>query len=135
MESSELKQLLIEILDEYVGVDAEVAPKWKDAVLILQPQEGERKEVPLEVFFRKITSVRDNLRVLEQKINSHAQLSSEDKATFQGYITKSYGSLTTFNILFKADKDKFKGVSTKSENENAGMSVTDAKRRLGLNEY
>jgi hypothetical protein len=135
MEAAELKQFFIDVLDEYIGVSGDVAPKWKDGELILQPKEGESKSVPLDVFFRKITSVRDNLRVLEQKINSHAQLTIEDKASFQGYITKSYGSLTTFNILFRGDKDKFRGVSGKSENENSGMSVHDAKRKLGLNEY
>ena len=63
-------------------------------------------------FFKKITSVREKLRVLEQKINNHPRLAPEDKAEFQQLITRTYGSLTTFNFLFKEEQDKFVGVKT-----------------------
>jgi len=67
------------------------------------------KETESQQFFRKVTSVRDKLRVLEQKINNNGGLSSKDKAELQAYISRSYGSLTTFNFLFQEDRDRFKG--------------------------
>jgi hypothetical protein len=73
-------------------------------------QKRTAKEIPVGVFFKKVTSVREKLRVLEQKINSSASLDETDKAELQGYITRCYGSLTTFNFLFQDEDDKFKGV-------------------------
>lgn len=67
------------------------------------------KEVPMETFFSKIIMVRDRLRVLEQNINSNNNLSQEEKLQMQQYITRCYGSLTTFNVLFSNPEDGFKG--------------------------
>ena len=94
--------------------DVSIAPKFYHGTLILQPKDPslQPKEVDLEVFFKKIISVRNNLRVLEQKINS-SKLEDGEKIELEGYITKSYGSLTTFNVLFQDNEDKF--VGTKSE--------------------
>ncbi|MEP7234724.1 MAG: hypothetical protein ABI778_05455 [Ignavibacteriota bacterium] len=93
--------------------DLTLAPKFHRGTLVLQPEDHsmQSKEIDIEVFFKKIISVRNNLRVLEQKINS-CKLAEAEKIELQGYITKSYGSLTTFNVLFQDNADKFVGMKT-----------------------
>lgn len=89
----------------------ELGDKWEGGTLVLQPEDSSMasKEIPIETFFHKIVMVRDRLRVLEQNINAHKKLSDEDKVNLQQYITRIYGSLTTFNVLFAQKSDQFVG--------------------------
>jgi len=104
---------LIKILEKYQGT-AEIVPlgeKWMGGKLILQPEniQLKPKEIPIETFFHKIVMMRDRLRVLEQQINANVKLNDEEKINMQQYITRIYGSLTTFNVLFKEQEHYFKG--------------------------
>ena len=112
MDQETFRQVLREVLLDELGVrEVPMGDRWSDGELVLIPgRDGtQEKRIPLDVFFKKIVMVRDKLRVLEQKINSHKGLSDEDKVQLQQYITGCYGSLTTFNVLFKNKQDHFTG--------------------------
>ncbi|MBK9152050.1 MAG: hypothetical protein IPM26_14150 [Saprospiraceae bacterium] len=109
---TEAEKSLIKILKTWSDI-SEVVPlgdKWKNGLMILKPEDEalKPKEIPIDTFFHKIVMVRDRLRVMEQRINSSA-LSDEDKVNLQQYITRIYGSLTTFNVLFKYKEHQFVG--------------------------
>lgn len=90
-----------------------MANKWNNGTLILKPADDsmQGKELPIETFFHKIVMVRDKLRLIEQKINSHKGLTDEEKVDLQQYVTGIYGSLTTFNVLFRETHHQFRGQS------------------------
>ena len=110
MDRDGLKQVLRELLEEETMYGyPEMGPRWQGGTVTLNPgrEETQAKEIPLDTFFHKIVMVRDRLRVLEAKINGNDKLDEQEKVEFQSYITKCYGSLTTFNILFKDKEDQF----------------------------
>lgn len=114
-----LRDLIAEVVESTVDkldlridkdeLSPQLAPRWVGGKMVIHPNDPSlvAKEVELDVFFRKIVLVRDYLRVLEQKINSHPKLNDAERVELQYYITKSYGSLTTFNLLFKEKEQTF----------------------------
>jgi hypothetical protein len=107
----EVEKTLRQILQRYSDVSqiVPIADKWKGGKLIMEPgTTTQNKEIPIDTFFHKIIMVRDRLRVMEQKINA-SKLDDADKVELQQYITRIYGSLTTFNVLFKLQDDYFVG--------------------------
>jgi hypothetical protein len=111
--SSEVEKSLLKILRQWAGITETVSlgEKWKGGMMLLQPADKtiKPKEVPVDVFFHKIVMLRDRLRVMEQQINAHKILTDEDKVNLQQYITRIYGTLTTFNVLFKDKEHWFVG--------------------------
>lgn len=106
-----------EVLGDYgwIDEDLEMGKRWRGGVLKLIPglAGNQEKEIPLEAFFKKIIGIREKLRVLEQKINNHTSLEMDEKYELQAYITRCYGSLTTFNVLFAESTSHFVGSATK----------------------
>jgi hypothetical protein len=113
---TEAEESLTRILRAWAGMSLEVVPlgdKWKNGKMVLQAEGVQPKEVPIDTFFHKIVMMRDRLRVLEQQINASKNLSDEEKVNLQQYITRCYGSMTTFNVLFRNREDYFVGESGK----------------------
>ncbi|MEO8822126.1 MAG: hypothetical protein ABI366_01030 [Ginsengibacter sp.] len=111
--TSDVEKSLLKILRLWADT-SEIVPlgdRWKGGMMLLQPADKTQKakEIPIDIFFHKIVMLRDRLRVMEQQINSHKQLSDEEKVNLQQYITRIYGTLTTFNVLFKNKENWFVG--------------------------
>lgn len=109
----DVEKMLVQILRRWTDA-SEVVPlgkKWHGGTMLLQPanKDLKPKEIPIEAFFHKIVMIRDRLRVLEQQLNKQTGISDEEKVNMQQYITRIYGSLTSFNILFADPDDGFKG--------------------------
>ncbi|MBC7171124.1 MAG: hypothetical protein H5U40_01785 [Polyangiaceae bacterium] len=112
MDQDEFRRVLREVLLDELGVrDVELGERWRGGELVLKPGKAgtQEKSLPLDVFFKKIVMVREKLRVLEQKLNSHPGFAQDEKVQLQQYITGCYGTLTTFNVLFKNRDDQFVG--------------------------
>ena len=110
---SDMEKSLLKILRLWGGIN-ELVPlgdRWKNGTMLLQPADKSQKpkEIPIDVFFHKLVMARDRLRVLEQQLNAHKGLSDEEKVNLQQYITRIYGSFTTFNVLFKNKEHWFVG--------------------------
>lgn len=112
----QIKFALEEVLLDFglVRPEEQLGKRWVGGELVLVPGKKETKEkrIPLEAFFKKVVGVRDKLRVLEQRINTNANIAPEEKLELQGYITRCYGSLTTFNVLFADQAEQFKGTGS-----------------------
>lgn len=110
---NDLEKSLMRVLNHYSDISqvVKLGDKWKNGSMILKPEDDDlqSKEIPIETFFHKIVLLRDRLRVMEQRINAHKILTDEDKINLQQYITRIYGSLTTFNVLFSQKEHQFVG--------------------------
>jgi hypothetical protein len=110
MTREEFAQAIREALrDESTPV--KLAPRWEGGTVLLKPGDAETqaKEIPLDSLFHKVVMIRDRLRVLEQRINANEKMTDAEKVDLQQYVTRCYGSLTTFNLLFRDERDKFVG--------------------------
>jgi hypothetical protein len=107
-----VKWAVKEALDELLGLgEVRMASRFEGGSIVIRPGKPgtQEKVIPIDVLFHKITMVRDRLRVLEQRVNSHPKLSPEERVELQQYVTRAYGSLTSFNVLFRDRDDWFVG--------------------------
>ena len=120
LEDEDIRKIVQAVRAVFVAeqsVSGTIGDRWGGGKLVMKPGRPgtQEKEVPIEAFFRKIVAVRDRLRVLEQRINAHPKLDDGERLELQDYITRAYGTLTTFNVLFSEAEDRFVGVKGKGE--------------------
>jgi len=112
----DIEKSLIRVLTRFSDVQQTVplGQKWTGGKVVLYPGDKslKEKEIPMDQFFHKIVMIRDRVRVMEQKINA-SNLTDEEKVDIEQYITRIYGSLTTFNVLFKNKEEQFTGDKAK----------------------
>ncbi len=112
----QVESMMVKVIRKFSDIQetVELGDKWKGGTMILEPGRGDlaSKEIPIETFFHKLVMVRDRIRVMEQRINS-SKLADEEKVNLQQYITRIYGSLTSFNVLFQYNTDSFVGERTR----------------------
>lgn len=107
--TDDLELLIRRVIREETGLSSAVpAEKWRDGELVLRPGRDtlQEKSWPIETFFHKIVMVRNRLRTLEQQVNA-SDMPADKKVKMQGYITGCYGSLSSFNVLFADEEDRF----------------------------
>jgi len=108
----DVEKCLAFIIKQYADIQetVQIGSKWAGGSLILQPGDKSLKEkvIPIDAFFHKIVMIRDRMRTLEQRVNA-SKLTDDEKVNIQQYITRIYGSLTSFNVLFKSTQDYFVG--------------------------
>ena len=110
MDRETIRDVLVGVIENFIAVEeVEMSGKWIGGTVEVKPADGDLQssEIPIDALFKKVVSVRNQLRVLESKINGHGSLDDGQKIELQQYISRCYGSLTTFNILFKDKQDKF----------------------------
>ena len=113
-----VKHAVKEAIDELLGLgEVRMAGRFQGGTLVIRPGKTDTQEkvIPIEALFHKVTMVRDRLRVLEQRLNNHPKLNDEDRVELQQYVTRAYGSLTSFNVLFREREDWFVGSRGGSE--------------------
>lgn len=109
-----LEQLLRRVIREESGLTpAAPAEKWRGGDLVLRPGRPgvQEKAWPIDTFFHKIVMLRNRLRTLEQQVNA-SDIPDDQKVKIQSYITGCYGSLTSFNVLFADEDDRFVGAAS-----------------------
>ena len=109
--TTDLELLLRRIIREESGLTTAVpADKWRGGTLVLKPGTPgvQEKTWPIETFFHKVVMLRNRLRTLEQQVNA-SDLPDDVKVKLQAYVSGCYGSLTSFNVLFADEDDRFTG--------------------------
>lgn len=116
---SQMERAIMTLLNRYSDIQQTVkmGDKWTGGKMVIYPGKTDMKpvEIPIDKFFHKIVMLRDRLRVMEQKVNANTKMNDEEKIDLQQYITRIYGSLTTFNVLFKNTEEHFVGQKGKED--------------------